>query len=273
MPAHSRKTILLATDQQNSVLNALHADGPHPLAYTPYGHRPIRNGLLSLLGFNGELRDPLTGHYHLGNGYRPFSPVLMCFISPDSWSPFGKGGLNAYAYCSGDPINRNDPTGHFYEVFKWLHVASFQKLPRPLPMAPPLPPRKTPPLAPKGVRSAQLPKSRATPSTPPPLPPRHKPVTAASLPVMQPSHTKPPRGLPKDSYLASKDMLVVPSMNDIDHWWFIPVPETRQSVEQLIQQGVKPPPITRGDNINYAFEPDIQEMSSNIRQQQNSHKH
>ena len=27
-------------------------------------------------------------------------------------SPFGEGGLNPYAYCQGDPINRSDPTGH-----------------------------------------------------------------------------------------------------------------------------------------------------------------
>ncbi|ORC43846.1 hypothetical protein BZK31_28960, partial [Pseudomonas floridensis] len=33
------------------------------------------------------------------------------FNSPDSLSPFGKGGLNAYAYCLGDPVNRKDPTG------------------------------------------------------------------------------------------------------------------------------------------------------------------
>ncbi|VVP40731.1 hypothetical protein PS862_04867 [Pseudomonas fluorescens] len=83
---------LLATDQQRSVLNALDANLPHPLVYTPYGHRPMENGVLSLLGFNGERRDPVTGHYHLGNGYRQFNPVLMRFTSPDSWSPFGEGG-------------------------------------------------------------------------------------------------------------------------------------------------------------------------------------
>ncbi|MDQ0125887.1 RHS repeat-associated protein [Pseudomonas lini] len=103
---------LLATDQQRSVLNALDANQPHSLAYTPYGHRPPKNGLLGLLGFNGERPDPVTGHYHLGNGYRQFNPVLMRFNSPDSWSPFGKGGLNAYAYCEGDPGNLVDPTGH-----------------------------------------------------------------------------------------------------------------------------------------------------------------
>ncbi|VVQ19595.1 hypothetical protein PS914_06334 [Pseudomonas fluorescens] len=102
---------LLATDQQRSVLNALDATEPYHLAYTPYGHRPMENGLLSLLGFNGERPDPVTGHYHLGNGYRQFNPVLMRFNSPDSWSPFGSGGLNAYTYCLGDPVNGTDPSG------------------------------------------------------------------------------------------------------------------------------------------------------------------
>ncbi|NNJ18091.1 RHS repeat-associated core domain-containing protein [Pseudomonas putida CSV86] len=66
----------------------------------------------TVLGFNGELFEPTTGHYLLGNGYRAYSPLLMIFIQPDSWSPFGAGGLNAYAYCKGDPVNAADPTGH-----------------------------------------------------------------------------------------------------------------------------------------------------------------
>ncbi|WP_434704149.1 RHS repeat-associated core domain-containing protein [Pseudomonas sp. Z1-12] len=107
------ETTLLATDQQRSVLHALDTTQPHPLAYTPYGHRPAENGLLSLLGFNGEQPDPVTGHYLLGNGYRAFNPTLMRFNSPDSMSPFGRGGLNPYAYGQGDPINTSDPTGHF----------------------------------------------------------------------------------------------------------------------------------------------------------------
>ena len=109
-------TSLLATDQQRSVLNVLDASTPRPIAHTPYGHRPLASGLLSLLGFNGERPDPVTGHYLLGNGYRAFNPVLMRFNSPDSWSPFGKGGLNAYTYCVGDPINFIDPTGHMFGI-------------------------------------------------------------------------------------------------------------------------------------------------------------
>jgi RHS repeat-associated protein len=105
------ETRLLATDQQRSVLNVLDATRPYPFAYSPYGHRPAANGLLSLFGFNGERQDPVMGCYLLGNGYRAFNPVLMRFNRPDSLSPFGRGGLNAYAYCMGDPINRMDASG------------------------------------------------------------------------------------------------------------------------------------------------------------------
>ena len=106
-------TTLLATDQQRSVLSTLKANHPpQPIAYMPYGHRLAEGRLLSLFGFNGELPDPLTGHYLLGNGYRAFNPVLMRFNSPDNLSPFKGGGINAYAYCAGDPTNNIDPDGH-----------------------------------------------------------------------------------------------------------------------------------------------------------------
>lgn len=105
-------TVLLATDQPRSVLQSLKANRPpQPIAYSPYGHCSIESGFMSLLHFNGERPDSVTGHYLLGNGYRAFNPVLMRFNSPDSMSPFGKGGLNAYAYCLGDPVNLYDPDG------------------------------------------------------------------------------------------------------------------------------------------------------------------
>jgi RHS repeat-associated protein len=105
-------TALLATDVQRSVLHTLKKNTERQaIAYSPYGHRTALNGLLTLLGFNGERPDPVTGHYLLGKGYRAFNPVLMRFNSSDSVSPFGKGGLNSYAYCLGDPINQSDPSG------------------------------------------------------------------------------------------------------------------------------------------------------------------
>ncbi len=65
------------------------------------------------LGYDGQLHEPHGCWQFLGNGYRIYNPVLMRLHSPDTVSPFGEGGINAYAYCGGDPINNVDPTGRF----------------------------------------------------------------------------------------------------------------------------------------------------------------
>jgi RHS repeat-associated protein len=111
---------LLETDQQRSVLQVTRPGRPVSQAYSPYGHCRADSGLGSLLGFNGELHDPVTGHYLLGNGHRAHNPVLMRFNSPDRLSPFGRGGLNPYAYCLGDPVNFSDPTGRFAAIARIL---------------------------------------------------------------------------------------------------------------------------------------------------------
>ena len=116
---------LLATDLQRSVLHTVNPDKTQSMAYSVYGHRPAESGVASVLGFNGERADPVTGHYLLGNGYRAFNPVLMRFNSPDSWSPFGDGGINAYGYCGGDPINLIDPTGHLPAFLLKAYVSTF----------------------------------------------------------------------------------------------------------------------------------------------------
>lgn len=83
---------------------------PEPFAYSVYG--TLRAGARSdRLGYNGYLLDGVVQGYLLGNGRRLFSPVLMRFLSPDIYSPFEKGGINAYAYCGGDPVNFSDPQG------------------------------------------------------------------------------------------------------------------------------------------------------------------
>ena len=107
----SRKTTLLSTNRQCSVLHSISRSNIITQAFTPFGHHHIQEGLTGLPGFNGERPDPLTGHYHLGKGHRTYNPQLMRFNSPDQLSPFGAGGLNAYAYCVGDPVNRSDPSG------------------------------------------------------------------------------------------------------------------------------------------------------------------
>jgi RHS repeat-associated protein len=86
---------------------------PDTIAYTAYGEQSALNRRLRRdLGFNGQVREMTTHWYLLGNGYRAYNPRLMRFHSPDSWSPFGGGGLNAYMYCEGEPVNHSDPTGH-----------------------------------------------------------------------------------------------------------------------------------------------------------------
>lgn len=79
--------------------------------YLPYGDAPPW-AVGSLPRFTGERRDPVTGVYHLGNGYRAYDSVLMRFTCPDAFSPFGPGGINPYVYCAGDPVNHADPSGH-----------------------------------------------------------------------------------------------------------------------------------------------------------------
>lgn len=107
---NASRTLLLATDLQQSVFSNLQVDGLNRSAFTPYGFQSSSQGARSHLGFNGQLREP-TGWYHLGNGHRVYNPVLMRFHSPDQLSPFGAGGMNPYAYCSGSPVGRVDPSG------------------------------------------------------------------------------------------------------------------------------------------------------------------
>ncbi|MFG0466970.1 RHS repeat-associated core domain-containing protein [Pseudomonas putida] len=92
-------------NQSNSLAVSMCRSAP----YDPYGAQFGNHA--SLLAFNGELRDAPTGNYLLGNGRRAYSPTLRRFLSADQLSPFSKGGINAYAYCLGDPLNRHDPSG------------------------------------------------------------------------------------------------------------------------------------------------------------------
>ncbi|AUA34444.1 RHS repeat-associated core domain-containing protein [Pseudomonas sp. SGAir0191] len=107
----SGKTLaLLGTDRQHTVLIEKTLQGRLFKTYTPYGL--CASTEQNLLAFNGE-RQEHTGHYILGNGYRSFNTTLMRFEKPDSYSPMGMGGINAFTYGLGDPVGHHDPSGHF----------------------------------------------------------------------------------------------------------------------------------------------------------------
>jgi len=108
--ATSTRSLLLAVERSNSPLAGV--DGRQVLAqaFSPYGVRTTPNGGVGALGFNGEYQER-TGLY-LPGSYRAYSPALRRFCQADNLSPFARGGLNAYAWCLGDPVNHIDPDGH-----------------------------------------------------------------------------------------------------------------------------------------------------------------
>ena len=85
--------------------------------YDPYGARSKLSGNLDCdFGFTGH-------YYHAGSNlhltlYRAYDQDLGRWLSAD---PIGeKGGLNLYAYCLGDPMNRRDALG----LDVWIERAS-----------------------------------------------------------------------------------------------------------------------------------------------------
>lgn len=122
----STKIGILATDHTATLLQVQAGPTSEVHTYTAFGHDPTRGPEQSLLGFTGALRET-SGFYLLGNGYRAYNTTLTRFHSPDSLSPFGKGGLNAYGYCLGDPVNNVDPSGHNPLSIMFRSVRSFGK--------------------------------------------------------------------------------------------------------------------------------------------------
>jgi RHS repeat-associated protein len=72
------------------------------------------------VAYAGEVKETHLGCYVLGT--RVYAPALRRFLGADLTSPFGLGGVNRYAYCGGDPIDRVDPSGNAW--WNWLFSGS-----------------------------------------------------------------------------------------------------------------------------------------------------
>ncbi|WP_369989252.1 RHS repeat-associated core domain-containing protein [Pseudomonas xanthosomatis] len=113
---------LLEVDHSGSVLGvSADRDEEELHCYSTYGYNPSLPSSRTTTGLNGERLEAAAAGYLLGNGYRLYHPALMRFLSPDSLSPFGAGGISAYAYCHNDPIGKIDPSGHLPTLIKPLN--------------------------------------------------------------------------------------------------------------------------------------------------------
>lgn len=99
------ETYLAAADGRSTPI----MDGAgNVITFSPFG--TPSDAFSKALGIAGQPWEQQARLYLLGK--RHYSPTLMRFLQPDSWSPFDAGGNNAYAYAAGNPVNYSDPTGH-----------------------------------------------------------------------------------------------------------------------------------------------------------------
>ncbi|MFD2643551.1 RHS repeat-associated core domain-containing protein [Pseudomonas japonica] len=110
------RSLLLAANRLNTPMVEMHGQRRLVRCFCAYGTHSAARDAVGLLGFNGEYLE--HGDLYILGSYRAYSPALRRFHQPDNLSPFGAGGLNAYAYCVGDPVNHIDPDGH--KTLQWV---------------------------------------------------------------------------------------------------------------------------------------------------------
>ena len=81
--------------------------------------------ILNPIRYRGYYYDTEIGLYYLQSRY--YDATLCRFLNRDNveyLSPNSINGLNLYCYCGNDPINRFDPSGHFWDyVFDAAFIA------------------------------------------------------------------------------------------------------------------------------------------------------
>lgn len=237
----SREHRFLGSDGQGSVLYRKSTVNSAAYTYSAFGYNPQMLGTPSNLGFTGQFCEHV-GLYLLGNGNRAYNPSLMRFHSPDSMSPFCAGGINCYAYCGADPVNRTDPDGHAFRNrssyssgTSGLTVTIFPvpEAPHSPPATQRNPPRRSvmptgrlaarPPMAiPEGVAVSSLPKRRFADYTPPHAQLGRAEPTPLQLKYRMNDSNNPWKAL-NDAQEARTNPVVVPATQDGGYATFQPV--------------------------------------------------
>ena len=103
-------------DLRESTINVVGKDGisQKTYSYTDYGETTEQgeNDFYNEICYGGGIYDKTTGLYYLNARY--YSPENGSFLTQDTYrgSRSKTETLNLYGYCTGNPINYTDPSGH-----------------------------------------------------------------------------------------------------------------------------------------------------------------
>lgn len=115
-------------NNQNDVIDIVDEHGKIVVSYTydtwgrivaNVGSMASTLGQLNPFRYRSYCYDEETGLYYLNSRY--YDPVTGRYLNPDvvlGANDMDPMSYNLYVYCNNDPVNRMDPTGHFFEWVK-----------------------------------------------------------------------------------------------------------------------------------------------------------
>ena len=122
--------VIYIKDIHGSTTDLIDAAGNAHVSYTydVFGETTKYGDLENEIAYTGGIYDEVTGQYYLNARY--YDPFTARFLSQDTY----RGDIeepdssNLYVYCSNDPVNFEDPSGHKKKIiFKSLYATLSKK--------------------------------------------------------------------------------------------------------------------------------------------------